>query len=271
MYILPSHIYKVQRGTNDDSLGFITHFHEEKENSNFKNRQTTMHHWVTGYNGTNPINEDTFQNIPLTGFKIYHKEIRYYNSNIAWKIQDPRGFIIEVYSDVLLNLINNCTIINGNIQETCIYGWNNTSLKLIPVPSEEYETAKQDQENRTTRVDLKKLKPGDIAITSGSDEITYLGKMYLYGFNDSTNKGFYKSHHFFIRNWSKEKVMARTNLIISKIKDSNLEFKDLEQNKYFINERLESYWLPSPGPNCKWVCAATDKIRQEVELMAKLA
>ena len=70
---------------NKDIVGFITHFDNQIEDTSFKKRQRTMLNWAH-----ETPNEEVFENIPLTGFKINTKTKN--PSYIPWNLKlNPRA------------------------------------------------------------------------------------------------------------------------------------------------------------------------------------
>ena len=65
-----------------------------------------------------------WDNDPLTGFKILKSVSRYSTSNKLWRIMDPRGVEFEITTAVLEEIILNSTIINGEIQDKCVWVTN---------------------------------------------------------------------------------------------------------------------------------------------------
>lgn len=69
-------------------------------------------------------------NEPLEGFKIVKSVSRYSTSNKLWRILDPRGFELEVNTNVMENLILGGTIVNGEIIGACIWAGVKTLVRV---------------------------------------------------------------------------------------------------------------------------------------------
>lgn len=67
---------------------------------------------------------EIWDNVPAVGFKIAMSVSRYSTSNKLWRINDPRGVQFEISTQVFEGLINEVTIIKGEIQEPCIWMGN---------------------------------------------------------------------------------------------------------------------------------------------------
>jgi len=93
-----------------------------------KSRMETVDNWGTvrsrtkasDVQGLVKILDNKFQ----SGFRILDYVSRCSTSNKVFNILDPRGFILQLYCEATMYLIENCTIINGTIQDKLI--WSNT-------------------------------------------------------------------------------------------------------------------------------------------------
>lgn len=100
----------------------------------FKKRKATVDGWAE--KELAPMDLD---NKPTHGFKIVDTVSRYSTSNKFFRVEDPRGFELEIDVNNLLDLIEHHTIVQGAIMEPLVwarYGGNNY---LISSNSEEYK------------------------------------------------------------------------------------------------------------------------------------
>jgi len=100
----------------------------------FKKRKATVDGWAE--KELAPMDLD---NKPTHGFKIVDTVSRYSTSNKFFRVEDPRGFELEIDVNNLLDLIEHHTIVQGTIMEPLVwarYGGNNY---LISSNSEEYK------------------------------------------------------------------------------------------------------------------------------------
>lgn len=100
----------------------------------FKKRKATVDNWAE--KDLAPMDID---NRPTHGFKIVDTVSRYSTSNKLFRVEDPRGFELEIDVYNLLDLIEHHTIVQGTIMEPLVwarYGGNNY---LISSNSEEYK------------------------------------------------------------------------------------------------------------------------------------
>lgn len=143
---------KMVNGQEDFPLGFL-HEHAPDKKSDVKKKQTQMN-WAYGNykqeegvlvkiygaleNGEyirkevvveECVRPKVWENNPLTGFKILTFVSRYSTSNKVWRVLDPRGVVFEISTAVFADIVANSTIINGVIQEPCLWE-GNKNLKV---------------------------------------------------------------------------------------------------------------------------------------------
>ena len=91
----------------------------------------------------NKIQNDIFENVPTSGF-VLNKHAGGYSS--AWnhrqsyiRVYDPRGFEFEIGVDNLLYILENVNSTKGKgLDGEYVYGWDGTTLVLIPINSPDY-------------------------------------------------------------------------------------------------------------------------------------
>lgn len=81
----------------------------------------------------------TIKNEPIEGFRITDAVTRYDTNMQWWRIQDPRGFEVEISSNSLSRILL-CSGINGGIIEgKCLYARSGSKNDLIPEHAPEYQ------------------------------------------------------------------------------------------------------------------------------------
>lgn len=173
MLIIPEKMYRVSRSSDGNPLSYLTHF---DDTAAFKERRSTGCRWSGGYgsNKQEPV-EVYFDNEPSTGFKIVKEAVRYSTSNVVWRVIDPRGFMVEIYSANFMSIISYCTVVEGEIQGNCIWGRENGKNFLIPEGSPDYKRSKPEG---TKSINLKEVKIGSLVRLKDGTKATYLGKYY---------------------------------------------------------------------------------------------
>lgn len=170
----------------DVMLGFATPVASDKA---YEKRKATVDSWAKNYQNA-MANDDprragqVYPNELAPGFEIA-KSVRrsgWNGGNVVWRIVDPRGFELEIPSANLASILDCSTVVNGVIQERCIWGRDGSTNILLPENSEPYQefvklTQLKDQAESKV-VSVKDLKPGNIITLASGEVVEYLGKFY---------------------------------------------------------------------------------------------
>lgn len=113
-------------------LGFAT---PNTGDSAFRKRKETVDAW-SGKESLTPLDLD---NVPTHGFKIVDTVSRYSTSNKFFRVEDPRGFELEIDVNNLLDIIEKHTIVQGTIMEPMLWGRFGSNNYLVSGNSEEYK------------------------------------------------------------------------------------------------------------------------------------
>lgn len=101
-------------------------------------------------------------NKPLEGFYVGNSVSRWSTSNKLFRVEDPRGFTVEIPTDNLATLLHHTTVVKGFVQEECIWGREGNNHILLPVNSEPYKKAKATLDVLENKlISIKDLKVGD--------------------------------------------------------------------------------------------------------------
>jgi len=173
-------------------LGFATYY---EDNAKFEKRKETIDSWSGGrywQKVENKIPSKIIDNELLGGFQI-SREVRrtasWGGGNVLWRIEDPRGFELEISSANMAAIMDCSTIVNGEIQGKCKWGWNTTGgskVVLLPEHSEPYQQAIEDTKRHNSNVSIKEVKIGDKVELKNGTVGVYLGY-----------------HHFLKADWSR--------------------------------------------------------------------
>jgi len=112
-------------------LGFAT---PNTGDSAFKKRKETVDRWSE--KDLTPLD---MENKPTHGFKIVDAVSRYSTDNKKFRIEDPRGFELEISVYNLFDIITKHTIVQGTIMEPMLWGRSGQDNYLISSASEEYK------------------------------------------------------------------------------------------------------------------------------------
>jgi hypothetical protein len=83
------------------------------------------------------IPAEIFKNEPLRGFRVANMVRRYETSNVVWRVEDPRGFQLELSSDNLAYLLSEQGIgKGGEIFAPCLWARIGAQNYLVPVNTE---------------------------------------------------------------------------------------------------------------------------------------
>lgn len=177
---IPDSLYVgIRNSTCPDMPGPLAFVTPITADAGFESRKNTVDSW-TGKDGI----FDRFDNTPRTGFSVVTSRRRSsrWSSNVVWRILDPKGFMLEISSENLEDILNNTTVKNGQIEEACIYGRAHQGGKivLISVNSESYkEASKLTTISKKTKLPIKDLTIGDKFVMSDGTTGIYIGQHWM--------------------------------------------------------------------------------------------
>ncbi len=173
-------------------LGFATPY---EDNAAGRKRQETVKNWVGHYeyewvDGKQIRKEYTpnlkiVDNVPLEGFKITDdvKRIYWGGGNVVWRVEDPRGWELEIQSNNLMALIQSVGIqAGGAINGKCIWAREGAQNILIAESSQEYRDAIKAAETvkKPKQLQLKDRVVGATYRLATGEAATYLGKVTVF-------------------------------------------------------------------------------------------
>lgn len=208
----PKQLYVGRKVEHDgDVLGFAV---PDGTDSAAQKRKETVDQWAGKhwnwalYHPNEPdkrLEALTLENKPLSGFRFDHSVSRYETSNKWFRINDPRGFQLEITAHNLSDLLNHNDFLKGEIQGEFLWGRIGAINHLISVNDERYLTFLAPPER-------KKLEVGDM-VESPTVNGRYIGTFYVSSLtyrdvdkNDPLNKtqkfyygyGATRNTHYFI-------------------------------------------------------------------------
>lgn len=157
-------------------LGFLTPWGEDAA---AKKRMDTVDSWVnTGYSKKKKLAAITIDNNPMLGFKLT-SGIRtgQYGAVDKWRVEDPRGFELEISSPNLAQLLSLGTVENGEFLDQCVWGRDGGNNILLSVESEDYKEAIEFTKINSMSTSWKDVKIGNEIILQNGLKGKYLGKM----------------------------------------------------------------------------------------------
>ncbi len=120
-----------------------------------------------------------FDNEPTVGFYIGDSVSRWTTQNKLFRVLDPRGFTVELSTGNIATLLHYTTVINGYVQEPCVYCYEAGKHFLLPVNSELYNEVNQEildyQSAKSSVISPKKLVAGQMYENLSGEFGYYLG------------------------------------------------------------------------------------------------
>lgn len=162
MITIPEQIWFVLGVGREEDLSYMCPYEVKKDGAPLASTLKMMEtgktwargytEWITGPDGKaikaeKPEPEfKVLANEPTTGIYIGSSVERYTTSNKLFRVKDPRGFTVEVPTDNIATLLHNSTVVNGYIQEPCVWARDGGHI-LLPVDSTPYREAHAVQES----------------------------------------------------------------------------------------------------------------------------
>lgn len=241
-------------GTNPGSpLGFATPY---EDNAAGRKRQETVKNWVGHYeyewvDGKQIKKEYTpnlkiVDNVPLEGFKITDdvKRIYWGGGNVVWRVEDPRGWELEIQSNNLMALIQSLGIqAGGVINGKCIWAREGAQNILIAESSQEYRDAIKAAETvkKPKQLQLKDRVVGATYRLATGEAATYLGKVTVF----KECRGTPERPHILI---AEAVNLAREKQKLSVVSDTGSVYKTVSADQFEAVLMSENHWSRK-----KWV------------------
>lgn len=165
----------------EDNLAYMTYY---EENAKFEKRKKTGTNWANGYRWHNskdkPITSKEFiyDNEPLEGFHLGDSVSRWSTDNKLFRVNDPRGFQVEVPTGNVSTLMQHTTIVNGVVQGKCAWGRDHNNHILLSVDSPPYKEIieREKRVSKAKKHTIKDLQIGDMVTQKSEESYVYLGK-----------------------------------------------------------------------------------------------
>lgn len=118
-------------------------------------------------------------NEPMHGFRVTSplRESDYGETN--WRVEDPRGFEVEISSGNLALLINAGLIDHGEITSECIWARQGSENILVSTETNDYITAVENTKVASKYTPWKDVTIGNKIVLIDNTKGIYLGKMYV--------------------------------------------------------------------------------------------
>ena len=189
-------------GMDNLPLGFMT---PEGADAAAQKRKGTVDQWcrdnMRRENGEPQFK--TLENEAMGGFRLLDnvKRVSRFNSSMKWRIEDPRGFELEISSDNLMHIIDTTVIDQGEILDACLWARNGADNFLVPVSSDLYKETLATTEMSKRSISIRDMKPGDQVWLKNGSRGRYLGNLnYVrrtWSRDGKSNKHVFERAHFF--------------------------------------------------------------------------
>lgn len=172
-----------------------------------KKRIDTVKNW---YGSEKMCNLD---NPPLSGFTFVDVVSRGRTKNKLMRVFDPRGFIVEVSIDILLEIMQSATIKNGIIQEKCFWARKGAENILIPENTPLHEQyLSETVYAKAANISTKNLKVGGLYINKDGKKYFYLGKLVLKVDEENTSSTAFTKYSDLVKNKYEFYVFANLSI-----------------------------------------------------------
>lgn len=158
----------------DYKLAFAT-YKDKKEKIA---KEKSFNSWI---DSSIPLEE--YENNPIEGFKLHSLTKRSHewfgSGRHVWRVEDPRGFVLEISSENLQGIIGSTLLKEGVVCAPCIWAWSGQYLSLIPTCSDLYKDVISNNERHTKKVSKKDVKIGNTVVLKDGTEGIYYGKWWV--------------------------------------------------------------------------------------------
>lgn len=242
-------LWYVIKSEDKENLAYMCQYESGKDGqplSNVAKMQYTGRSWArVGTMGQNKDSEFIVDNTPTSGFYVGCSVSRWSTSNKLFRVKDPRGFTVEIPTDNLATLLHHTAVINGFVQQECVWGREGNNHILLPVNSEPYLITLDQMDTLENKLICRKdLKVGDwVKMFEDGTLYYYAGKI----------KGTWKLQGVSRPSyWDRDKTTHRSE---------TEEVKDDKWTDAFLSE----YKYGSNGQKCRVVTFSKPKIVQIVK------
>jgi hypothetical protein len=153
-------------------FAFMTHY---EDNAAGRKRQAQVDSWSRG-----KMNSTIIDNTPMIGFRVSRglRRLGWTHHATSVRIEDPRGFEVDISVSNMMMLTDNNLLENGEILRECVWGRDGGMNVLLPVNSSPYLAATVNTERMASTVNSRSVALGDTVLLKNGQQGRYLGSMY---------------------------------------------------------------------------------------------
>jgi hypothetical protein len=165
-------------------LGFMTPWGEDAA---AVKRMQTVDNWARSTNKLEPM---VIDNLPMSGFKLTASiRTTNYGGYDHWRVEDPRGFELEISGGNLAQLLSVGTVDCGEFIDECVWARHGSNNVLLSTATDEYKAAVENTRVAGLKTMWKDVKLGNRIVLQNNTRGVWLGKMYCVsrGYNHSSD------------------------------------------------------------------------------------
>lgn len=174
--------FKRRKEDDGELLGFMIPHGEDKA---YEKRKSTVDGWLRHGRHQDlpePAPDPTiYPNTPQQGFhfgKTVKHGYSWNHGDVKWRVHDPRGFMLELTAGNVAHLMAVGSIVQNQIQGTCVWARMGAENVLLPVDSDVYRQAVANVERAAKSVSLRDVNQGDSIVLQNGRSGIYLGKYF---------------------------------------------------------------------------------------------
>lgn len=267
MITIPEKHYVGYQSDSDLPLGFAT---PVSTDAAFAKRKSTVDNWASQYGCKLFKAAEVFDNVLMEGFCISRsvKRTGWNGGNVVWRIEDPRGFQLEITSANFMKIVECTTLVEGVIQGKCIWGRDGATNVLLPESSQPYKDAVAATQRvaSSKNIGAKDVKAGDVVEMKDGSTCTYLGSFHILTSALDYKYGYRNYDYTFSQAASKKRyvvqkgatLIASSDLGIARIITSADKAMDAQEAADLINKSITNMSINGGCPYYASVKAAKD-------------
>lgn len=153
-------------------FAYMTHY---EDNAAGRKRQAQVDGWSRG-----KMKSVIIENKPMIGFRVSRglRRLGWSHHATSVRIEDPRGFEVDISVSNMMMLTDNNLLENGEILRECVWGRDGGMNVLLPVNSQPYLQATENTERMASHVNSRTVQLGDAVLLKNGLKGRYMGSMF---------------------------------------------------------------------------------------------
>lgn len=186
-------------------FAYMTHY---EDNAAGRKRQAQVDGWSRG-----KMNTVIIENKPMIGFRVSRglRRLGWAHHATSVRIEDPRGFEVDISVSNMMMLTDNNLLENGEILRECVWGRDGGMNVLLPVNSQPYLDATVNTERMASTVNSRSVQLGDVVLLKSGVQGRYLGSMYPWK-QEQSNSAYKQPYNLTFKQHDKKYHMVQVKL-----------------------------------------------------------